>query len=327
MVSLLFSFFFMILGSIDIFIGFLEKVGFYIESRAFSFALRMLGCSGGLASAMIFMVKAVGEDDFYSCNESGDSSSSPSSVACEKDDSKSPAADEKAKGYDSSSSSEAQPGPAEPGQPSAKSSKEPSALQERAEELLLENLQERKAALVEGEPIAEVREAVENDLKVTDKVKEFQLIQDLQKEQNLNPNCPGTKSALNEIKDFSGRAQDWKGTRGRIDENDKKKKDAATGELNFTFLTIFAGLTQGQQFILLVLSLFCTFIIIMTLLIYIHLLFRTYSAIVKDALEWNKKFWKPIKFSYSWLQGVVISVQVESACVGNEEGERKSSRC
>lgn len=61
----------------------------------------------------------------------------------------------------------------------------------------------------------------------------------------------------------------------------------------------------------------------MTILIYIHLLFRTYSAIVKDALEWNKKFWKPIKFSYSWLQGVVISVQVESACVGNEGARGK----
>lgn len=104
----------------------LEKVGFSLGSRAVSFALRGVGCScsAGLALTVGFALQALltgegftnmmapavdsgaSEEDLYSCNESGDSSSSPSSVDSEKDDSEFRAADEESKGSDSSSSSE-----------------------------------------------------------------------------------------------------------------------------------------------------------------------------------------------------------------------------
>ena len=42
------------------------------------------------------------------------------------------------------------------------------------------------------------------------------------------------------------------------------------------------------------------------LLLYIHRLFNTYAKILAETLEWNKEFRKPIRFRYSWLQGVEI---------------------
>lgn len=101
--------------------------------------------------------------------------------------------------------------PAEPPAP------EPSALQQRENELILENVEQRKGALGEGQKVDEVRVAVEQDCGAQGPVDRFSLIQELKAETKGTQDCPATKSALNEIKDFQSHVQDGRGGGNHLD--------------------------------------------------------------------------------------------------------------
>lgn len=93
---------------------------------------------------------------------------------------------------------------------------EPSALDQRMEELLTENLQKRKGALADGQEIAEVRQAVEDDFQISTKGEEFELVKELENEVKEKDKKEDFPSAFNEIKDFSSKVQDGKGGKGNI---------------------------------------------------------------------------------------------------------------
>ena len=110
----------------------------------------------------------------------------------------------------------------------------PSALDQRADELLDKNLEALKTALGEGERISEVRETIKENFDVKNPGEEFELIKNMEREVNLNENkcegeksikiqsslnevtekkreCPITKMELNEIKNHEALTQDGKG--------------------------------------------------------------------------------------------------------------------
>lgn len=105
----------------------LSKVGFLLGARALSFLLLKLGCSGGLALAIVFAVKALLTSGVEPnmMNPSDDSSSAPS------------------------------------------------ALEERTNELIQDNLKDRKGDLGDGQRVSEVRQGVEHDLNVEKKGEHF----------------------------------------------------------------------------------------------------------------------------------------------------------
>jgi hypothetical protein len=72
----------------------------------------------------------------------------------------------------------------EPREPSAESSLAPSALEQRAEELIEDNLKARKGALGDGQEVSEVRQAVEQDFQILNKTEEFLLIKNMEEETN-----------------------------------------------------------------------------------------------------------------------------------------------
>ena len=89
-----------------------------------------------------------------------------------------------------------------------------SALQEREQELLLENLHKKRGSLGEGESLEEVRGTVENDLNVKTQADVFELIQQIEKEKGVGSqegSQPATSSTFNEVRDFQTRTQDGKG--------------------------------------------------------------------------------------------------------------------
>jgi hypothetical protein len=92
--------------------------------------------------------------------------------------------------------------------------REKSALDQRKEELLMDNLKERKGDLGDGQRISTVRQTVETDLHVSNKGQEFELIKQIEKETGAKKeDCPVTNSTFNEIKEFQSKIQD--GTGGR----------------------------------------------------------------------------------------------------------------
>jgi len=58
------------------------------------------------------------------------------------------------------------------------------------------------------------------------------------------------------------------------------------------------------------------------LFIYINKLFKEYSKMVNDVLEYNKTLGVPISFSYSWIRGVKIEPVFPS-----ETGDRNKEKC
>jgi hypothetical protein len=97
---------------------------------------------------------------------------------------------------------------------------EPSALEQRAQELLQENLEERKGALAKGQEIPQVRKAVEEDFHVHTPAQHFDLVQQLEVEKGKEiAKCPATKSTFNEIKDFQGKVQDGFGGKNPRDSS------------------------------------------------------------------------------------------------------------
>jgi hypothetical protein len=86
--------------------------------------------------------------------------------------------------------------------------KAPSALEERENELIHENLTRRKG---DGQKISEVRQAVESDFHVENQADKFVLIQKMEEESGAQKeDCPVTKSTFNEIKDYQSHIQDEK---------------------------------------------------------------------------------------------------------------------
>jgi len=81
--------------------------------------------------------------------------------------------------------------PKEPHAPSA-----PSALDERTDELLEENLELRKAAPADGQKVPEVREAVKQDFKTQTPADKFTLLQELEKERKAKKETPAMNSSM-----------------------------------------------------------------------------------------------------------------------------------
>ena len=96
--------------------------------------------------------------------------------------------------------------------PSDDSSSAPSALEQRTNELIQENLKERKGDLGDGQRVSEVRQGVEQDLNIEKKAEKFELIKQLEKEVKAkNEPSPVTNCAFNEVKEHAGKIQDGKG--------------------------------------------------------------------------------------------------------------------
>lgn len=72
----------------------------------------------------------------------------------------------------------------------------PSALDQKADELLEKNIEALKTSLGEGERISEVRETVKENFDVKTPGEEFELIQNLEKEVNLNAQNLGGESSI-----------------------------------------------------------------------------------------------------------------------------------
>lgn len=88
----------------------------------------------------------------------------------------------------------------------------PSALEERANELIQENFEERKGDLGDGQKVSEVRKEVKQDFNIKTKGEEFSLIKQLEKEvQAKNEPSPVTNSAFNEIRQHEAQIQDGRG--------------------------------------------------------------------------------------------------------------------
>ena len=102
-------------------------------------------------------------------------------------------------------------------------------MDQRAEELLIENLKERKGELGEEQRISNVRKTVENDLNVQNKAEEFEFIKQIEKEKEAGTkkeDCPVTNCTFNEIKEFESQIQDGKGG-GRLCSNEEKINNEA----------------------------------------------------------------------------------------------------
>lgn len=83
----------------------------------------------------------------------------------------------------------------------------PSALDQRADELLEKNIKSLKTSLGEGERISEVRETIKENFDVKNPGEEFELIKNIEREVNLNDKkCEGEKmqSSLNEVTEKKG---------------------------------------------------------------------------------------------------------------------------
>jgi len=94
----------------------------------------------------------------------------------------------------------------------ASGSPEKSALDERKEELLLSNIEEKKGDLGTGQRLSDVRKEVETDFHITTKGQEFELIKEIQKEAGAKKeDCPATNCAFNSIKEYQSHVQDGRG--------------------------------------------------------------------------------------------------------------------
>lgn len=115
-------------------------------------------------------------------------------------------------------------------------SKEKSALHEKAEDLLLEKINDKKADLAEGQRISNVREAVETDLDIQTKSDELKFIIEMEKDSGATEKkSHAINSALNQIKDFQSKIQDGRGGGSHsADEKDgsNKKDGRGGGNLN-----------------------------------------------------------------------------------------------
>ena len=99
----------------------------------------------------------------------------------------------------------------------------PSALDERTNQLLLENVKEKKGDLGDGQKLSDLRAGVEKDFAIENNSDKFQLIKQLETEINKKPETnPVTKATFNEIKDYQSHVQDGHG-RGKPPNRDEGK--------------------------------------------------------------------------------------------------------
>uniref|UniRef100_A0A2P2MU68 NADH-ubiquinone oxidoreductase chain 6 n=1 Tax=Rhizophora mucronata TaxID=61149 RepID=A0A2P2MU68_RHIMU len=178
--------------------------------RALSFALCKLGLAGGLALVIGFWARVLipllvslvflwfGIPVIAYCADGDEQTNSPEA------------------GIGASSSIESVP------------PEEPSALEERIEDLIGSNLERRKAALGDGQEVSEVRQAVEGYFDVTSQREQFGLIQQMEKEltPTRNEQPPVTTFSLNEVKEYESHAQDGRGG-GRPGDCSLQEKDKA----------------------------------------------------------------------------------------------------
>lgn len=89
---------------------------------------------------------------------------------------------------------------------------EPSALEVRAKELIMDNLEVRKADKGEEQDPAELLSTLEEENKIRTITDRFKGIQELQKEKD-HPmkSCPLTNLIFNEVKDYESHVQDGRG--------------------------------------------------------------------------------------------------------------------
>lgn len=181
-----------LIDSIDLLKAFLWKVGVCLGGRALSFALCKLGCSSWIALAISFAVRGI-------AGETSDLAH-----------------------YMLPGSSH------EPREPSDESSSALSALDERKDQLIQENVKERKGDLGDGQRVSEVRQGVEQDFQISTKGEEFELIKQLSKEVKAkNEPSPVTNCAFNSIKEHEALTQDGKGGGKPTDCSSKEKQHKA----------------------------------------------------------------------------------------------------
>lgn len=109
------------------------------------------------------------------------------------------------------------------GHASGESNSEPSALEERTNELILENVKKRKADLGDGQGVDEVRQEVEDDFNIETKGELFELVKELDKEtKTIYKPSPATNCAFQEIKQHESKIQDGKG--GGIPKHSESKE-------------------------------------------------------------------------------------------------------
>lgn len=108
---------------------------------------------------------------------------------------------------------------------------EPSALEERTEELIITTLQERKGALGDGQEVSEVHKALEMDFQIETIADEFTLIKKMEKENHKNDhNNEATNSLFNEIRDYESKMEmeekheSNSAKRGRSNESQRRSK-------------------------------------------------------------------------------------------------------
>ena len=225
------------IGLIGCFFSWVSKVGFLLVGRALSFFFIKMGCSGGLAWAFALVCKAfltAEATPFVLYMVPSGASTYPTQEA--------PSVPDLTQGLHTDSGdpgsiiyrapspggpveileipespSNPSPGPSQPVPPLPASSgtsssdstakPSPSALDQRADELLEKNIKSLKTSLGEGERISEVRETIKENLDVKNPGEEFELIKNIEREVNLNDKkCEGEKmqSSLNEVTEKKG---------------------------------------------------------------------------------------------------------------------------
>lgn len=97
-------------------------------------------------------------------------------------------------------------------QTSSSESSDQSALDQRASELILENLKKKKGALADGESLAEINRAVKSDFNIETTGQQFEYIRQLEREKESSlpkfvDQNPATLSVFNEIKDFKSKSE------------------------------------------------------------------------------------------------------------------------
>lgn len=85
-------------------------------------------------------------------------------------------------------------------------------MDQRKDELLFENIKERKGDLGDGQRVSQVRQGVEDDFHIKTKADEYLLVKKLEAEvKEKNKPSPATTSAFREILQHQGKIQDGRG--------------------------------------------------------------------------------------------------------------------
>lgn len=98
------------------------------------------------------------------------------------------------------------------GEPSSSGSANLTALEQKANDLILDNLEIRKTEKAEGQDTHALRRAVEQGNNICNVPDLFQAVQELKAEKERPmKESPFTNTALNEVKDFQSHVQDGRG--------------------------------------------------------------------------------------------------------------------